>query len=349
MTKRLVAVVAVAATLAGAGWWWLERDAASEPERPGAGAPPATVVELAAIEADTARERFRTVGEIRARDSVRLTVEAPGIIAELPIEDGDRVDRDDLVLRLEEEEERAAVAAAEAALAEAEAELARARELAGEEFAAEQRVETARAAYQSARADLERARVRLGDRRVLAPFDGRVGVVEVSPGSFIEPGATITSLYSVDSLEVRFDVPQRVADRVEPGAEVTLGEQTLEVATLTPAAAAATRTFTAIAPLAHTEPERLRPGTFVDVALTVAVREDALFVPETAILRVGERAFVFRANDGEAERIEVTTGVRDAGRIEVQGPLAAGERVVTAGIEKLRDGAPIRTAGEATS
>ncbi|MFP4125544.1 MAG: efflux RND transporter periplasmic adaptor subunit [Alphaproteobacteria bacterium] len=349
MIKRLAAVGLVAAALAGAGWWWLDRDAASEPEDTDGERARATVVELAAIETGTARERFRTVGEIHARDSVRLTAEAAGIIADLPIEDGDRVARDDLILRLEEDEERAALAAAEAAVAEAEAELARARELAGEDFAAERRVESARATYESANAEIERARVQLSDRRVLAPFDGRVGVVEVSPGSFLEPGTTIASLYSVDSLEVRFDLPQRVADRAEPGAEVTLGERTLELRTLTPAAAAATRTFTAIAPLGDDASERLRPGAFVDVALTVAVREDALFVPETAIQRVGEQAFVFRAKDGEAERVEVTTGVRDGGQIEVRGPLEEGERVVTAGIEKLRDGAAIRPAEEATS
>jgi membrane fusion protein (multidrug efflux system) len=130
---------------------------------------------------------------------------------------------------------------------------------------------------------------------------------------------------------------------------VTLGEQTLAVATLTPAARTATRTFTAIAPLADTSPERLRPGTFVDVALTVDVREAALFVPETALLRVGERAYVYRVTDGAAERVEVTTGVRADGRLEVRGPLTAGERIVTAGVEKLRDGAPIRTAAEVTS
>ena len=348
MRILVAAVVLVAAALVAGGWWWWQRDAASGTER--ADEPPrVSVVELAPVASAAARERFRTVGEIVAKDSVALTVEAPGIVAELPIEDGDGVARGDLVLRLEEEEERAAVAAAEAALAEAEAELARARQLAGEEFAAEQRVETARAVYESARAELERAQVRLRDRRVLAPFAGRVGVVEVSPGSWVEPRTTIAPLYSVDSLEVRFDVPQRIADRVEPGAEVVLGEQTSSVTTLTPAARAATRTFTVIAPLEDTAPARLRPGTFVDVAVTVEVREPALFVPETAILRVGERAYVFRAADGTAERIEVTTGVREDGRIEVQGPLRAGEHVVTAGIEKLRDGAAIRTEAEATS
>jgi membrane fusion protein (multidrug efflux system) len=348
MTKRLVAVALVAAALAAGGWWWLGRDAASEPGR-GGGPPRAVVVELGTVEAGMAREQFPTVGEIHARDSVRLTVEAAGIIAELPVEDGDRVDRGDLIVRLEEEEQRAAVAAAEAALAEARADLRRARQLAGEEFATEQRVETARAAAASAEAELERAQVRLRDRRVRAPFAGRVGIVEVSPGSFVEPGTTIASLYSVDRLEVRFEIPQRVADRVEPGARVTLDEQTLELATLTPAAQTATRTFTAIAPLADPEPARLRPGAFVDVTLTVAVREDALFVPATAVLRVGERAFVYRADGDTAERVEVTTGVREDGRIEVRGSLAAGERVVTAGIEKLRDGAPIRRAAEATS
>jgi membrane fusion protein (multidrug efflux system) len=344
----VAAVVLVAAALVAAGWWWWQPDAASGTDRAG-GTPRVSVVELAPVTSDTARERFRTVGEIVARDSVALTVEAAGIVAELPIEDGDEVARGDLVLRLEEEEERAAVAAAEAALAEAEAELARARQLAGEEFASEQRVETARAAYESAEAELERARVRLRDRRVLAPFAGRVGVVEVSPGSFVQPSTTIAPLYSVDSLEVHFDVPQRIADRVEPGAEVVLGEQTLNVTALTPAARAATRTFTAIAPLAAPDPRRHRPGTFVDVALTVAVRAEALFVPETALLRVGERTYVFRAADGTAERVEVTTGVRDDGRIEVRGPLRAGERVVTAGLERLRDGAPIRPASETTS
>ncbi len=346
MSKRLAAavLVVVAGLAAAAGWWWLERDAAPQAQAERRAGPRAVSVELAEAVSATARERFRTVGEIRAEDSVRLTVEAPGVVAELPIEDGDRVARGDPVLRLEEEEERAAVAAAEAAVAETEAELARARELAGEEFAAERRVENALAAYESAQAELERARVRLRDRRVLAPFDGRVGVVEISPGSFVEPGTPIASLYSVDSLEVHFEVPQRVADRVAPGAAVRLDDQRLEVRTLTPAARAASRTFTAIAPLVDTAPAHLRPGTFVDVALTVAVREDAVFVPETAILRVGERAFVFRAVDGRAERIEVETGVRDDGRIEVRGDLRAGERVVTAGLEKLRDGARIRTA-----
>lgn len=348
MRLRLVAVALVAAALAAAGWWWLQRDAASEPSEAG-GPPRAVTVELGTVARGVARERFRTVGEIVAEDSVVLTVEARGIIAELPVEDGDRVEAGDLILRLEEDEERANLAAAEAGLAEAEAELARARALAGQEFAAERRVETARAAYESAEAELERARVRLRDRRVRAPFAGRVGVVEVSPGSFVEPGAAITELYSVDALEVHFDVPQRVADRVEVGAAVDLAGRRLAVGSLTPAADAATRTFTAIAPLGDDPPPRLRPGTFVDVTLTVAVREDALFVPETALLRVGERAFVFAVEDGAAARVEVETGVRADGRLEVRGPLAAGDRIVTAGVQKLSDGTPIRTAPEATS
>jgi membrane fusion protein (multidrug efflux system) len=348
MTKRLTALAVIAAVLGAVGWWWLEHDAASKSETAG-GPPRAVAVEVATIELGTARERFRTVGEIRARDGVELTVEVRGLVADLSVEDGDRVGKGDVVLRLKEEEERAAVAAAKAALAQAEAALNRARELAEEEFAAEQRVERARATYESAEAELERARVRLRDRRVRAPFAGRVGVVEVSPGSLVEPGTTIARLYSVDALEVHFDVPQRVADRVAPGAEVALDERPLEVTTLTPAADAATRTVTAIARLPDSEPERLRPGAFVDVALTVGVREGALFVPETAILRVGEQSYVFRVADGTAKRVEVTTGVRDDGRIEVRGPLRAGARVVTAGVEKLRDGAPVRPTAEATS
>jgi len=184
---------------------------------------------------------------------------------------------------------------------------------------------------------------------VEAPFAGRVGVVDASVGSYLQPGDAIAALYSVDTLEVRFDVPQRIAERVESGAPVELDDRRLEVATITPAADQATRTFTAIAPVGEEPPPELRPGAFVDVALTVAERADALFVPETALLRVGERSYVFVADDGTARRVQVETGVVDGGRIEVRGDVAAGQQVVTAGLEKLRDGTAITPVEGATS
>ena len=346
MGKRSIAALLVVLVAVGGGaWWWWQRDAASQTQSERG--PRRVAVELGPVTRDRAVERFRTVGAVFARDSVALTVEVSGIVATVDIDDNAMIEAGEQVLELEREDEEAAVAAAEASLAEARAELDRARELLREDVVAEDRVETARAAFENAGANLEQARVRLRNRRVLAPFSGRVGVVEVSPGTYLTPGDPITSLYSVDALEVRFDVPQRIAARIEAGASARLPahDLDLEVASLTPAAASATRTFTAIAPLGDGPPPTIRPGEFVDVALTVDVRDDALFVAETAILRVGERSFVFRAGDGRAERVEVTTGVRREGRIEVRGPLDVNDEVVVAGIEKLEDGTPITTGG----
>jgi membrane fusion protein (multidrug efflux system) len=94
---------------------------------------------------------------------------------------------------------------------------------------------------------------------------------------------------------------------------------------------------------------RLRPGMFARVRLFTSEMRDTLVVPEESIIPVGDDKFVYRVVDGRAQRQKVEIGQRRDGRVEIVGGLAAGDRVVTAGVVKLRDGAAVRLANEVSS
>ena len=320
---------------------------ASEDEA-GGGRPP-TPVRVVSASRGVAEAAFVTSGRVRAAHDVALTVERPGRVAEVNVADGARVTEGAAILRLRDEDQRAARRASEARLAQAEADLARARELFAEDVAAEARVETAKAAARAARAQLAEAEAALADLTLRAPFAGRVGFVGPSRGAYLTPGDAVARLTSVGDLRIRFALPQRLADRVAPGATVAVRRDgapcgDAEIVTLAPAMAAETRSREAEA-RAPAECG-LRDGGFVAVSVPIETREDAVFAPQAAIRREGFEAWVYRVEQDEdgpvARRAPVTLGVVRDETVEILEGLSAGDRIVGDGAQRVTDGARIR-------
>jgi len=298
----------------------------------------------------TAVARFETSGAVQAADQVVLRSEMAGRVDEVLVEDGAALERGDPILRFEQDAEQAAVEAAQAAASEASADLVRAETLYERDVAAQSRVETAQAALDAARAELRTARARLDELTVRAPFAGEIGIVAPDPGSFLAPGDRIASFARTDTLIVRFDLPIEIARAAADAGRVrvvtedgaTLQARVVTVSPITDAGSR-TRRFEAALPAGS----NLSPGAFVTVSVPTASREGALFVPQTAILREGFDTRVYRAVEGErgltARSTQVTTGVLDGeGRIEIRAGLSAVDRVVSSGLQKIRDGAAIR-------
>jgi membrane fusion protein (multidrug efflux system) len=207
-------------------------------------------------------------------------------------------------------------------------------------------LEVARAGVALAEARFERTRLR-------APFAGVVGIRNVSVGDYVKEGADLVNLEAISTLKVDFRLPDAYIDRIRPG-------QTLDVTSDALPEKRFGATVDAIDPLVDAQGRAvllrarldnagnvLRPGMFVRVRLILAERKSVPVVPEEAVVPTGKGQFVFVIEEGKARRAEVTLGVRRGTRVEVLDGVVAGDRVVTAGQLKLRDGASVRLAGVA--
>ncbi len=313
---------------------------------------PPTSVRLATPEKATAIDYVATVGAVRAEERVILTPEMAGVVKQVAVADGARVEAGEVILELRDAPQIAALEAARARLREARASLARALELDEEGFATEAEIDTARAAFAAAESEVERREEMLDDRTVRAPFAGALGLIDISPGAYLSPGTPIVELASVDRLRLRFSLPSAEANRLEPGTMIRfrLGEgagwQEAPLRVLSPLTDEGTRLVQAEA--AITAKGSYRPGDFVAVQAPLDRREDALFISVNAVVYDGRATNVFVVRDGKAVRTPVELGVREDERVEIREGVAADARIVVEGMRGLSDGAPVREAGSGT-
>jgi len=269
-------------------------------------------------------------------------------VAEVLVADGARLDAGDPVLRFDTTSEEIAVAAAEARLDEAAAELGRARQLAEQDYAPESRVETARAAKHAAEVELEAAKAALEDLTIRAPFAGEVGFIDVKAGAYLSPGDPIVRLVS-DHLRLRLSVPVEIADAVTrpDQIEIALDDESCGTArnlVFAPINDPASRTREIEATLPKTC--AARPGAFLTVRIALPSDTAGVIVPHASVLRQGFEAVVFKivARDGRevAVRTSVELGTFQGDRVEVLSGLSDGDRIVASGLQKVRDGVPVR-------
>jgi membrane fusion protein (multidrug efflux system) len=170
-------------------------------------------------------------------------------------------------------------------------------------------------------------------------------------GDYVKEGQDLVTLEDIAALKVDFRVPEQLLAALRPGQAVEMATDALPgrkyVATvdaIDPLVDQAGRAVLLRARLKNSDGQ-LRPGMFVRTRLIVAQRQNALTVPEEALVPVGADQFVYRIADGKAQRVKIRAGVRRGGAVEVLEGLAAGDTVVIAGQIKLRDGVAVSTGG----
>jgi membrane fusion protein (multidrug efflux system) len=337
-------------------------DATGPPEPP-----PATRVDVAEARRESVSVRAASVGTLEAEQRAELRAEVEGVVAAIPVAEGAAVSRGELLVRLDARELAAQASAAEAAVersrTEAEnfrARLERNRGLLEAGAISPQALDDLESGYQAAQArtaeaeaNLRLARRGLEKAVVRAPFAGRIGARSFYVGDYVREGDVLMELIDDDLLRVAFDLPEEYLGRVEMGSAVAVSARSLpgreitgRVAFVSPRVESATRTLAIEAEIPNAE-RLLRPGQFVDVEIELEERPEAVVVPEEAVVPRGGENFVFVVADGTAELREVALGERAPGRVEVVSGLAAGERVVVAGQQKIQDGSPVEAAAAA--
>jgi membrane fusion protein, multidrug efflux system len=289
------------------------------------------------------------VGQIRAIESVSLATEVAGRVATINFEEASVVSAGTVLVQLDDRRARADFDAAQAARDLAARQLERYQQAASIAAASMTELDTIRTELTRAEAHLELARIRVDDHRVVAPFDGQVGLRLVSPGAHVQAGDPLTTMITVDPMEIEFTVPEVYLARLRPGLALTSTSPAFEgrefsatVRVVSPQVDSSTRTALVLARAANPEGV-LRPGMFAHVRLVVGQRRDAVLVPEAAVEFQGTQAWLYVIADETAQRRAVQLGERRAGLTEVMNGLAAGEQVVVAGLQKIRDGAKVQS------
>jgi membrane fusion protein (multidrug efflux system) len=304
-------------------------------------------VEAAKAEQRALVERFQAAGTLEADRAVTVSSEVAGRIAAVLFEEGSALAENQVLFRLDDAFAKAQLAEADASLAADEAALRRATQLAGRQVGTERAVDEARAALETTRARVQTARVQLDKTVIRAPFSGRADFRRVDQGAYVTPGQALVGLVDLDPLKLRFKIAERFAAAVKPGDEVSFTLQAFpdevfrgKVTVVSPVVDVNGRSITIQASVANPG-ERLKPGMFADVTLSLVRHGDAIVIPEQAVVPQGGRDLVFRIVDGKATPVPVRLGVRQEGVVEVVEGLAAGDTVVTAGQMKLQPGAPV--------
>jgi RND family efflux transporter MFP subunit len=285
-----------------------------------------------------------------------------GVVTELVVDEGDRVEEGAVLLAVDPEKRALVVANvramqrdAQAALAEAEREVARLRKLHEGGIASDAALDKAETGNSRAHSRVEATGAELGvaeralrDASVRAPFTGWIARRDVSRGEYVRPGQPLFELVALDPIEVEFAVAERDSARVHIGQQVGVKvapypDETFsaEVTVISPTLDTKTRTLRVQARIANPD-GRLRPGLFARTDLGVAKREGALLVPAEAVLQRADGEVVFVAtSDGLARRVVVKTGQQRGGQVEIVEGLGADDEVIVRGHAALVDGTPI--------
>ena len=306
-------------------------------------------VEVAKVAKTSVTDEAVASGTLRANETVNLRSEVAGRVVRLGFTDGARVSKGTILVALD-----SSLASAEAEQARAELSLSRANfdrtaELAQRNFVSASAKDQAAANLKVQEAKLKLAEAKLSKSDIRAPFNGVMGLRNLSPGDFVKDGADLAIIEDISTMKVDVRMPERYFGRVKPGMPILLTLDSMPGKTFRAKLTAVDaqidangRSLLARGQLANPD-GALRAGMFARARLVLRENPAALVIPEEALIPQGADVFVYRVDAGKAQRIAVKPGLRSDGKVEILSGLSEGDQVVTAGQLRLqRDGQEVR-------
>ena len=358
-SKAIYSVVAVlgVASLSGAAWWYQNKPPAATRDA-GVGQTQTAArpsVEVGKVLVMKLVDDAQAVGSLHSRRGVVLRPEVSGRITQLNFTDGQRVRKGQLLVQFDDQLPLAQVQQSQAELSIALANQKRNEELVAQSFISQRSVDESAANLQVAQARLSLARATADRLKIIAPFDGIVGIRVVNVGDYLKDGADIVNIEDIDALFVDFRLPERFQRKVERGQTAVLdidalpGQKFIAIVQAIDPLIDANGRSVAVRACVDNRQLLLRPGMFARVNTVFGERDNARVIPEEAIVPQGGRQFVIKLLPGPdaqtrmTQRVEVRIGIRTPGKVEITEGLQAGDTVVTTGQQRVqRDGTLVR-------
>ena len=353
MVKRLVIAV-ILLSLVGGGLigFNLFRDRMIEQVFADMPVQPLTV-ETVTAQPVTWQPTLNTIGTVNANQGVELTVESAGILREILFEPNTQVEEGQLLIRLDNVVQRADLEAARTQLELERANLTRQQELQSRGIATSATLEATQAAFRAAEAQVARAEAVVEQREVRAPFKGTIGLLRVDLGQYVQPGTIIATLQDLDTMRVDFSMPEQSLPDLFIGQTLHLSSdesrQSFEgqVSGIDPRVDPSSR-LVAVRGTVGPSDGTLTPGQFVRLRLDLPQEDGVIALDQTAVVSslYGDFVYVVRPKDDDpdtliAAQVFVEPGRRSDGKIEIRKGIAAGDRIVTSGQNRLTNNAPV--------
>lgn len=266
-----------------------------------------------------------------------IVAKTSGVVLELLVEEGDAVDANQVVARLDRDRARIELNRVRANLNRLESEYRRSRELFEKKLISSEAFERIRSELEQEKANFEMAELELSYTDVRSPIAGVISERQVKVGTLVNLHDPLFRVHDFDPLLAVIHVPERELSALRAGQRAELlvdamdGEQFVgELARISPVVDPETGTFKVTVEMHDPDP-RLKPGMFGRVNIVYDVRENVVTIPAEALVVEDKNQYVYRVTDDRAQRVDVTTGYQTAGQIEIISGLEAGERVVTDG------------------
>jgi len=337
---RIILII-LAALLGFIAYVWFSNGSQAPQMRGGGGQ---TTVKTATITSAELTRQVKSLGTALAYDSAKIVTATSDYLTLVNINEGQPVKKGQLLAQLNDAEEKARVAELKATLNEQKRQLARLTNLTRTQASAISLQDEQQAKVNATQAQLDAVLARLSEMQINAPFDGLLGLRQVSEGAYITAGTVLTTLDDISKIRVEFNVSEHyIADlQLEMPLAITnvaYGQTQFNgtIKALDPRLDPVTRSIKVHGIVDNTE-LKLRPGMLLNVTVELA-NNKVLQVPEKAIVPLQNRHYVFVVKpDDSVQQVEIKLGQRVPGSIEVLSGLKEGDEVVIEGTQKLRSG-----------
>ncbi len=285
-------------------------------------------------------------GSTVANEKVNISSEVAGKITSINFAEGMLVKKGATLVQLDNEELQAQMRELQVRKELTQKIAERLQSLYAKEGVSLQEYEIARAEADQVKAQMTLLKVQIEKRTIRAPFEGLLGLRQVSEGAYLSPGSSIVELVSINPINIEFSVPEKYSRKITRGTRVRFrldGSDEQYLATVVakePNIDADTRTLKLKASAPNPKGQIL-PGAFANILVNLSEFDQAIMVPTQAIVPELNGKIVYLYKSGKAEATTIETGVRQDTYIQVTSGLSAGDTVITSGIQQIKPGAEV--------
>ena len=317
------------------------------PGKPGGKGPAAAKVNGYIVQTEKLDNTVYISGTLLPNESVILKPEISGRITGLYIKEGKLVNKGALLVKINDADLIANHKKLKAQIKLAEEKEERMRKLIQTQAVSKEEYDIALNELNSLKAELEVVQVQISRTEIRAPFSGKIGLKQVSEGSYISPQDVIATIQQTDPIKIDFSVPEKYALQAKEGNTIIFSVEgsekkyTGKIYATESSVDQMNRTLQ-IRAIADNKDQQLFPGSFAEVTMVLNNIPDALMIPTPAVVPVLKGQQVWVSRNGKAEAVKIQTGFRNAERVQVLEGLKAGDTIVTTGIMGLKPGTSLK-------
>ncbi|MFA3784164.1 efflux RND transporter periplasmic adaptor subunit [Melioribacteraceae bacterium 4301-Me] len=307
----------------------------------------AVPVEVQVLKPKPVDDKIYTNGTIIGNEEVELRSEISGKITQILFEEGKRVKKGELLIKINDADLQATLAKNNSRLDLAKDKEFRLRQMLEKNLTSQQEYDAALSELKGVQADIDYTKALIDKTEIKAPFDGIIGLRSVSIGSYISPQTKIASIQSLNPIKIEFSVPQKYYSEIKEGKLIEFKLQTTgksytgKIYAIEPKIDQNTRTLLVRA-VANNNDYELLPGAYVEVTVILNQIKNALMIPTQALVPdiQGEKVYLYK--NGKALSHTVTSGIRTDKEVQLISGVSAGDTVITSGIIQLRPEIPVK-------